>query len=79
MKFSEGAFIRPLRAYLINTNVNCDSRKYRPDVPDYAANPAPKITLASIEDELPDRMDVVIIDRDEKGDERMTVIGRLRE
>lgn len=70
VKFSEGAFIRPLRAYLINTKVNCNSKMNRPN--GYA-----RPIMASTDDELPDRMDVVIIDNDENGDEHTTVIGQF--
>ena len=33
--------------------------------------------MASTDDELPDRMDVVIIDNEENGDEHTTVIGQF--
>ncbi|WP_297700166.1 hypothetical protein [uncultured Fibrobacter sp.] len=65
IKFSPGSFIKPMRAYLF----------YGGKVTNNA--PVPKgeeSSIASIDEELPDRMDVVIVDR--RGEEEhTTVIG----
>lgn len=70
VKFAAGSWIRPLRAYLINTNVSCGSGA----LPKANARPV----MASLDDELPDQMDVVVIgDDDENENGNTTVIGRF--
>lgn len=69
VKFGKDSFIKPLRAYL----------RYEGSLPKNAPSPngyaAP---IASIENELPDQMDVVIVERDENGtEEHTTVIGKF--
>lgn len=70
VKFGGGSWLRPLRAYLINTKVTCDS-KVRP------AGAAARPVMASIEEELPDHMDVVILGSGTESEEHTTVIGRI--
>lgn len=70
VKFGAGSWLRPLRAYLINTKVTCDS-KVRP------AGAAARPVMASIEEELPDHMDVVILGSGTESEEHTTVIGRI--
>lgn len=70
VKFGAGSWLRPLRAYLINTNVTCDS-KVRP------AGAAARPVMASIKEELPDQMDVIILGDGAESEEHTTVIGRI--
>lgn len=71
VKFGAGAKLRPMRAYLINTNVSCSDAPLMAPKNNFAARPA----IASI-DETPDQMDIIIVD-DEDGEEHTTVIGRI--
>ena len=67
-KFATGSFIKPMRAYLrYNTSVpkNQPAMDGRRNAP-----------IASIDEELPDRMNVVIVERDGEK-EHTTVIGTL--
>ena len=63
-----GASIRPLRAYLV--------RKEQPSTVranGYYANR----NVASIKDELPEQMNLVIVGKDKNGEEHTTVIGQF--
>ena len=67
IKFSPDSYIKPLRAYL------------RRNLPQQnAPSPLRAASIASIEsEELPDRMNVVIVEKDNYGEEHTTVIGTL--
>ncbi len=67
VKIAAGASIRPLRAYLIH-NVPSTVRANG-----YYANR----NVASIKDELPEQMNVVIVGKDKNGEEHTTVIGQF--
>ena len=71
VKFIAGAKLRPLRAYLINTKVSCQSA--------YASRRAfaRSGVEASIDESLPEHMNVVVVERKEDGEEHTTVIGRF--
>ena len=67
VKFSPGSFIKPLRAFLLYEGKTSSPA---PSVNGYAA------PVASIE-EFPDMIDVVIVERDDNGEEHTTVIGKF--
>ena len=67
VKVGEGAFIKPLRAYIYKSpvqsvNVNNGS-SLRP--------------IASIDDDLPEVMNIVVVDGKKEGEEHTTVIGQF--
>ena len=69
VKFAEGAWIRPLRAYIMRDPVNNSNARR------YARSNG---SAASIQEELPDRMKIVIVDREkDTGEEHTTVIGHI--
>lgn len=68
VKVGEGAFIKPLRAYI-----------YKKPVPQSAPR-AQFHTLyqpAPVDDDLPETMNVVVVDRKKDGEEQTTVIGQF--
>jgi len=68
VKLAAGASIRPLRAYLIHK----DSPSLARANGSYANR-----SVASITDELPEQMNVVIVGKDKNGEEHTTVIGQF--
>ena len=70
IKIASGAYIYPMRAYLLYTPRQTQNAPRAKGV-EY------KTSVASTESDLPERMDVVIIDSDENGNENTTVIGTL--
>ncbi len=73
-QFGPGAWIRPLRAYLYNPNGTLPTKKSQ-------SAPIPKNVslgdVASIDRDLPETLDVVIVSRGENGGEHTTVIGHI--
>lgn len=73
VKFTAGAWIRPLRAYIMNDPV--DDSEGKSLARRYARSNG---TVASVPEELPDRMEIVIVDPDVgDGEEHTTVIGHI--
>ena len=68
VKVGEGAFIKPLRAYI-----------YKSPVPqNVKANGAHALRqTASIDNDIPETMNVVVVDRKKDGEEQTTVIGQF--
>ena len=68
VKVGEGAFIKPLRAYI-----------YKSPVPqNVKANGAHALRqTASINDDVPETMKIVVVDRKKDGEEQTTVIGQF--
>ena len=68
VKVGEGAFIKPLRAYI-----------YKSPVPqNVKANGAHALRqTASINDDVPETMKIVVVDREKDGGEQTTVIGQF--
>ena len=74
VKFGPGASLKPFRAYLYNPNETpLTPPKNAPKASDGAKLAPIANTVASVED---DAMDVVIVGRDNNGEEHTTVIGR---
>jgi len=67
VRLGPGASTRPLRAYLINEPLVTSGAR------SYFARPA----TSSVSKVLPEVIDVVIVDRDENGEEHTTVIGKF--
>lgn len=69
VKFVEGAWIRPLRAYMIHEPLdNSNARRYARS----------NGTVARTQEELPDRMEIVIVDPAvDGGEEHTTFIGHI--
>jgi hypothetical protein len=68
VKLAAGASIRPLRAYLIHKDSPSLARANG-----YYANR----NVASITDELPEQMNIIIVGKDKNGEEHTTVIGQF--
>ena len=66
VKVGEGAFIKPLRAYI-----------YKKPVPQSIKGVYGLRQTASIDNDIPDVMNVVIVDRKKDGEEQTTVIGQF--
>lgn len=66
VKVGEGAFIKPLRAYI-----------YKSSVPQSVKGAYVLRQTASIDNDIPDVMNVVIVDRKKDGAEQTTVIGQF--
>ena len=66
VKVGEGAFIKPLRAYI-----------YKKPVPQSIKGVYGLRQTASIDNDIPDVMNVVIVDRKKDGSEQTTVIGQF--
>ena len=74
VKFGPGASLKPFRAYLYNPNETpLTPPKNAPKASDGAKLAPIANTVASVED---DAMDVVIVGRDNNGEDHTTVIGR---
>ena len=69
-RVGEGASIRPFRAYIYKKPVSQAAPPAVESSVPYAYQPAPV-------DDLPDVMDVVVVDRKTSGEERTTVIGKF--
>ena len=74
VKFIAGARIRPLRAYLINTNKTCATSPKNAPLPASADGGYAVKNAMTPDDVLPEHLNVVIIGDDE---EHTTVIGRI--
>ena len=68
VKVGEGAFIKPFRAYI-----------YKKPVPQAVKSNGAYVLrrIASIDDDIPDVMNVVVVDRKKDGSEQTTVIGQF--
>ena len=75
VKFAADSWIRPLRAYLINTNVGCNQSNYPQKVSSNGY--VRKNVVASVVDDLPEYMNVVVVDKEVTEENRMTVIGEI--
>jgi hypothetical protein len=69
-RVGEGASIRPFRAYIYKKPVSQAAPPAVESSVPYAYQPAPV-------DDLPDVMDVVVVDRKKSGEEHTTVIGKF--
>ena len=66
VKVGEGAFIKPFRAYI-----------YKKPVPQSVKGAYGLRQTASIDNDIPDVMNIVIVDRKKDGEEQTTVIGQF--
>ena len=74
VRFTAGARLRPLRAYMINTKMTCPTAQPAPKLARANGDNVVRASMKYADEKLPEYMNVVIIGDDE---EHTTVIGRI--